>query len=239
MITRGTGRPKDGYLLADGSKAPSVTEILGKFKPSQALIPWAAKLSREGRDYRAESAAAALWGTHVHDCMESYIHGETPAEVVGDLGLQFWRSARDAAQYAMRQPEVIDLVSRISHTELASVSEVWGFGGTFDALLNDGCVIDWKTSGDVYPDYVVQMGAYKLLLNENGHECTTAKVVVIHKSGDSPDYYCRNKITIANIGADLLQECEQAFLNLRSVYDVWAKVEKSLKENKPKRKGAK
>jgi hypothetical protein len=48
--TKGKGRGK--YRLADGTRVPSVTEILSRFKEGGALIHWAWRLGMEGEDYR-------------------------------------------------------------------------------------------------------------------------------------------------------------------------------------------
>ena len=50
------------------------------------------------------------------------------------------------------------------------VSEQYQFGGTFDAVceVNGKIVIcDWKTSSDVYDEFVIQLGAYRQLIQEN------------------------------------------------------------------------
>ena len=55
-------------------------------------------------------------------------------------------------------------------TELKLVSEQYQFGGTFDAVceVNGKIVIcDWKTSSDVYDEFVIQLGAYRQLIKEN------------------------------------------------------------------------
>jgi hypothetical protein len=51
---------------------------------------------------------------------------------------------------------------QITHTELSLVSEKYKFAGTADGfLLNNGrAVIDWKTSGKCYPEYLIQIAAY-------------------------------------------------------------------------------
>jgi len=58
---------------------------------------------------------------------------------------------------------------QITQTEMPLVSEKYRFGGTFDAILVQGkrSVGDWKTSSQVYPEYLVQIAAYGRLWEEN------------------------------------------------------------------------
>ena len=55
-------------------------------------------------------------------------------------------------------------------TELKLVSEQYQFGGTFDAIceVNGKLVIcDWKTSNNAYSEFLIQLGAYRQLIQEN------------------------------------------------------------------------
>ena len=55
-------------------------------------------------------------------------------------------------------------------TELKLVSEQYQFGGTFDAVceVNGKLVIcDWKTSNSTYSEFLIQLGAYRQLIQEN------------------------------------------------------------------------
>ena len=55
-------------------------------------------------------------------------------------------------------------------TEISMVSELWQFGGTPDCIgtvIDKLSVIDWKSSKDVYPEMLLQLGAYAHLWLEN------------------------------------------------------------------------
>jgi len=53
--------------------------------------------------------------------------------------------------------------------EMELVSEEYQYGGSPDALMLKGQLSlgDWKTSNGIYPDYLIQLAAYKHLWEEN------------------------------------------------------------------------
>jgi hypothetical protein len=57
----------------------------------------------------------------------------------------------------------------VAEAEISLVSNVHRFGGTLDALFVRGALAlgDWKTSNSVYADYLIQLGAYAILWEEN------------------------------------------------------------------------
>src|SRR3990167_1835908 len=69
-------RPKDGYRLKDGTRVPSVTTVIGRFKESGALIHWAWEQGAAGKDYRETRDSAADSGTKAHTLVEQWIRGE-------------------------------------------------------------------------------------------------------------------------------------------------------------------
>lgn len=67
--------PTKGYFLKSGERIPGTTTIIGRFKDSAGLIPWAWKRGRDFPDeplYGTRDKAAEL-GTIVHDMAEAYI----------------------------------------------------------------------------------------------------------------------------------------------------------------------
>ena len=97
------------------------------------------------------------------------------------------------------------------------VSEAHRYGGTPDAIAKDGkgriVLLDWKTSNAVYADYIWQLGAYRILWNENhpempltggSHLCRFAK-----EKGDFAHHFFPN-----------IDEAEEGFLLMRRLYDV-------------------
>jgi hypothetical protein len=172
---------RQGYRTADGTKRPSVTTILGRFKESGTLMQWAYRTGREhGRlDAEGKEAPASLYevsgkaadiGTAAHAMVELHINGVDPENAAAFLSLD--DEGRDKARNAFgmylqwAKQSRLEIVAQ----EVGMVSERFGFGGTLDAIGKiDGvlCLVDWKTSNGVYSDYLLQLAAYKVLWEEN------------------------------------------------------------------------
>jgi hypothetical protein len=158
---------KGGYHTKDGTKVPSVTTILSRFKDSGGLIHWAWDIGRQGKDYREERDKAADAGTLAHEMVEQWVkHGpgspilpDAPQDVVDKAMKSFGAFLEWADQTQLK----------ITHTEMPLVSEKYRFGGTFDAILVKGkrAMGDWKTSNSIYGEYLAQIAAYAILWEEN------------------------------------------------------------------------
>lgn len=158
-LSRGTGRPSK-YKLADGTIVPGVTTITGRFKESGGLLHWAWSQGMEGIDYRRTRDDAGEAGTMAHSMIEAEIHGEpwtapphADHDIVAKAETSLTNFRRWAAQTGLR----------ITATELPLIDEENRFGGTLDAIgevMGTLCLVDWKTSNGVYPDYLVQVSAY-------------------------------------------------------------------------------
>ena len=61
--------PRKGYFV-NGTKVPSVTQIVSRFKDSGALMYWAWEQGKEGKDFRDTSQRAADAGTLSHRMVE-------------------------------------------------------------------------------------------------------------------------------------------------------------------------
>jgi hypothetical protein len=153
-----------GYFLRDGTRVPSVTTILGRFKDSGGLIHWAWNIGREGKDYREERDKAADAGTLAHAAVAAWAH-QQPFTWTGDPEIvQKAKIAFAAFEQWAQQTRL-----RVTHAELPLVSETFYYGGTFDALLvgNKRAMGDWKSSNAIYPEYLIQVAAYGHLWAEN------------------------------------------------------------------------
>ena len=167
-MIQGIGRPKKGYHLQDGTKVPSVTTIISRFKDSGGLIHWAWKEGTEGRDYREPKDAAASAGSAAHAAVDAHIHGRpwdwnaVPDETVRTKAM----TAYSAFLEWQSQTKL-----EVTHTEMPLVSERHGFGGTFDAITvgetKRRAMGDWKSSGAIYPEYLIHLAAYGHLWQEN------------------------------------------------------------------------
>lgn len=169
-------RPKAGYRNTSGKRVPGVTTIIGRFKESGGLIRWAYQqgmASERGEigDLYEKRDEAGEAGTLAHDMVEAHIKVEDPEALV------------DTDKYS---EEVISLARRgfnnfvkwqegsrlkVEYTEEPLVCNEYDYGGTPDGIGIDSddryCLIDWKTGNACYPDFLVQMAAYKVMWEEN------------------------------------------------------------------------
>lgn len=166
--------PKGGYRLKDGTRVPGVTTIINRFKDSGGLLYWACEQGQaieRGEisslyDRRDEAADA---GTLAHSLVEHYINEEEhPPIEMNDIGKQAMQGFQNYLQWEK------DNKIQVIKQEIELVSEEYKYGGCPDALginsENQLCVLDWKTSNKVYPDYLIQIVAYHHLWEENNTE---------------------------------------------------------------------
>lgn len=234
-MIRGGGRP-DKYLLSDGTPVPSVTEILGRYKPMAALTAWAVKLAKEGKDHRAEASKAARWGAVVHDAIEAFITDSAEPSPKDSDDINLFETAMLAARAACNHVAIQTVKDDIRMVETPIVSEAHGFGGTFDAWTNSDCIVDWKTSGDVYPEYVLQMGAYHILCDsylkrlDNPTVTRTAKIVKIGKRVVG-DLICgTGEVSVTHVPDDVLSKAGTSFARLVKFHREYSDIEVFLKE---------
>lgn len=169
-----TGAEQTRRYKVNGEKMPSATTILGVLnKP--ALLDWAARLAREGKDWREVRDEAAERGTDSHALACGLLAGDR-------VGLQDLRDEHRAyGQAAMRwisrrRPKVERL-----ETMVASVAH--GYSGRIDLLgrVTEGLgVFDYKSvtrwhedgNGDKLPPYdenALQLDLYSGALIECGY----------------------------------------------------------------------
>ena len=153
------------YETADGTKVPSVTTIIGRFKDSGALLYWANKVGQQGLTLDQAREPAATAGTMAHELVEAHLRGEADPALKGDKDTI--EKAKAAFATFLKWQRQSSLTFR--HVEVALVSEQYRFGGRLDAIGvvgNELVLCDFKTSNAVYVDYTLQLGAYKLLWEE-------------------------------------------------------------------------
>lgn len=158
--------PKKGYFLADGTKVPGTTTIIGRFKDSGGLLQWAFKQGQSGApSLYAERDRAADIGTQAHELVQRHLNGELPAALLhSDAAVE----AKNAFRAYLNWAENFRI--RVLEQEVQLVSEAYRFGGTPDAIAvvgNSLCLLDWKTSNGVYSDYLIQLAAYRHLWEVN------------------------------------------------------------------------
>ena len=152
----------------NGKRVKSVTTLINAHLgwSKGALIGWTRKHCLKGDDSMAIMKEAGRVGTLAHIMIEEFIKGgvvnldnNSPEEIsqakIAYYGYYKWQEDNDV---------------KFLETEMKLVSEKYGFGGTFDAvaIVNGKLVIcDWKTSNAVHDEFLVQLAAYRQLIQEN------------------------------------------------------------------------
>ncbi|MBD3224847.1 MAG: hypothetical protein GF313_08965 [Caldithrix sp.] len=216
--------PRGGYKNKSGQKIPGVTTIIGRFKDSGGLMYWAfeqGKAAERGEieklyDKRDEAAVA---GTIAHSMVEATIRRD-PLPDISMHPENIQKHALQGYENYLRwsQNSKIEVI----YQEIQLVSEKHQFGGCPDAIIiADGklAVGDWKTSDSVYPDYLIQLSAYKKLWEENFpdqpitggfHLCRFGK-----KHADFAHFFWHE-----------LDDAWELFLLYRRAYDLYGKLKK-------------
>jgi len=218
--------PKAGYYI-DGVRIPGTTTIISRWKDSGALIHWAWKQGKEGIDYRQTRDKAGDTGTAAHNLIEAFIKNTyTPDyynEVMGvfdDAQKLEVANAFAAFRFWWDQTKI-----QIVDQETQMVSRKYRFGGTPDALglLNGRLLLgDWKTSGGIYSDYVVQVAAYRQLYHENtDHKIEGAFLCRFDKENGRFEQH--------DFTSDQLDVGFEAFVHMREMYDLDAKLKRFVK----------
>lgn len=207
--------PKSGYFV-DGEKIPGTTTITSRFKDSGALIYWGWQRGKDGLELYESRDKAAELGTIIHSIAEQFISGHLKitdfTDCLSTADLASVLSAFNAFQEWFESSK-FEIIAQ----EESLVSRVHRFGGTFDAVAKDSkeriVLIDFKTSNSIYPEYILQLGAYRILWNENhpempltggSHICRFAK-----EKGDFAHHFFPN-----------IDEAEKGFLLMRQLYAI-------------------
>ena len=166
--------PSNHRYMLDKRPVPSVTTLLGKGLPKDALPRWAAKVAAEyaaehiddlvERDYDeiinlvkaapwAKRDEAAVRGTDVHALAERLVHGEeveVPPHLVGHV-----EGLADFLDRFGVEPVL---------TEKSCANRTYHYAGRFD-LVADMRGVRWlfdnKTSTGVYAETALQLAAYR------------------------------------------------------------------------------
>jgi hypothetical protein len=215
------GRPKDGYFI-DGERVPSVTTILSRYKESGGLLYWAWQQGKDGKDFRETRDAAADAGTCAHEMVECDIRGK--AFDASKYKPETFIKADGAYQGYLEWKDQTKL--EVADTEVSLVSRTHRFGGTLDAMLVRGKLSlgDWKTSGGIYVDYLLQLAAYELLWEENHptQPIDGGFYLLRFSKQESPD----DPISFAQHYWSDLSIARACFLHLRAAYDLDKRLKK-------------
>lgn len=212
--------PRKGYHTKDGAKVPSVTTVLSRFKESGGLISWAWKMGKEGKDYRSVRDDKASSGTLAHDMIERFLRGMSKPEPDAAIPEEIWHEAEvafSAFECWLKESKIV-----VRSAEEPLVSEVHGFGGTPDFEYDPSGLGDFKTSKRIYPETIIQLGAYKILWEENGKGAIVEGRIA--RFDKETGLWEEKKLTQADLEAG-----ERAFLLLLAAYRAVQDVERRAK----------
>lgn len=154
-----TGLPEYKYI-------PSVTWISGHYPKGIAFYKW---LADKGWDEaEAIKSAAGDKGSKVHKAIEWWLKGnevridskfQNPTtEQVEELTLDEYNCVKSFTDWWIEnKPELLK-------TEIVVVSEKYGYAGTLDLIVKingEVWIVDIKTGQSVWPEYELQLSAYK------------------------------------------------------------------------------
>jgi hypothetical protein len=220
-------RPAQGYRNLAGDPIPGTTTICGIVKDSGGIIQWAYKSGREHERLAAQGKPAprhlydvvdraASIGTLAHECCESDVLGNDLPVIPDDLRPQVMQAYEQYISWK-HQTRL-----KIVASEVPLVSEKHQFGGTLDFVCEiDGllCLGDFKTSGAVYPEMLMQLAAYRELWNENHPDKQiTGPSHLLRISKDNPDF--------GHYSFGDLSEAWELFLLARRAYDLKKRLDK-------------
>lgn len=212
-------RPAQGYKNSAGEKIPGVTTIIGRWKESGGLMQWAFKQGQSGAAHLYEERdQAALAGNIAHDMIEcDILKRDIPTFTCAAELLTKATNAFNQFKEWQEQTRI-----EIVATERSFVSERYQFGGTIDAIGRDmkGRVVllDWKTSNAVYQDYLVQLAAYALLLEECEPTLKPEAFHLLRVAKESADF--------AHHFFGELEDAKKAFVLMRELYDIDKRLKK-------------
>jgi hypothetical protein len=218
-----TGLPEYRYI-------PSVTWICGHYPKGVGFYKW---LADKGWD-EAEAAkqAAGDKGSRVHKAIESLIDGEEITyETVftnrngeeAELAVDEWDAITSFAEWCK------DVKPKFLFSEITVISKEYGFAGTVDAIAKiDGqmYILDWKTSQSVWPEYELQLSAYKQALKEMGKDVNGAKLAILQVG------YRKNR---KRYKFNEIQEKFPLFLSARSIWENESAKQKPAQKDYPLR----
>lgn len=163
------------YIRTDGTKLPSVTEILGSLGWNrEVLMGWANKIGRQGftvAEVRNPKADAGSLAHHLIECDLTNICWEETQE--------WCESAADLQEKALLARESFNAWWKVKEregwelvdAEVQMASDQLDYGGTFDLMLRDPSgelvIADIKT-GSPHAEAAIQLAAYGQLWEDRG-----------------------------------------------------------------------
>lgn len=168
------------YRASDGEQVPSVTTVLSVIG-NDFLVKWAGRMGLQGIDPEALAQTSARAGSLAHAAIAAHF---TRDAITDDFKADFTVAEKAGAKVAWGNFKVWEARHTIEPVlvEQWLVSDLMRFGGTMDLYASiDGVmtVVDFKTANNVYENHLVQLAAYRALLEEHGHKVEAVRVVAL------------------------------------------------------------
>jgi|11BtaG_2_1085332.scaffolds.fasta_scaffold03546_9 hypothetical protein len=173
------------YFTSEGVQVKSVTTLIGQHLGwnKQMLIAWSRIQGLKGKDSNKVRDEAAEIGTLAHKYCESYIKKEkVDTSDYSENQIKKAIVAYDAFRdwNSQLKPEYVE-------SEIKLISDKYKTGGTCDLILklkNKLVIGDLKTSKAIYPEMIIQLGAYRKLYElQTGNKITSGLILRIDKEG--------------------------------------------------------
>ena len=197
------------YTLEDKTRAPGVTTVVDQLGwNKRTLINWSNRIGLEGIEVSKFVDDKASIGTLAHALITNKLLGKetdtsdytkNQIDLAENSALSFWEWEKGHKL----EPVII---------EEPLVSEEHKFGGTLDIYGElDGVfeIIDLKSGSGIYPEHLIQVAAYKLLLKEKKLDVKAIRILNIPRTED--EQFQEKKLIRTDVH-------EKIFLNCLSNY---------------------
>lgn len=172
-----TGLPTYRYI-------PSVSWICGFYPKGVQFWKW---LADKGWDEsQALKQSAGEKGSKIHSAIEMLIAGQElkhndqimnpQSGIAEEFSVEEWESILSFGLW------VKETKPKFILNEVTVISEKYGFAGTVDAVVEiDGqiYIVDFKSGQNLWPEYEMQISAYKQALSEMGKKTKDAKLAIL------------------------------------------------------------
>ncbi len=180
------------YTTTNGIEVPSVTTILNCVSVD-GIAKWANYLGFKHLSYEAELQLRANRGTNIHSLLQEIVDP-------GNCKDPFSPDPYDVPFYDDVINNFKAMIYKYDYetmfTEKTLISEKLGYGGTFDwlAKLNGFTILfDFKSSSKVNAKHIMQLAAYKKLLEDQTDYRIDGAGVIIANEKTSSMYIVNNE----------------------------------------------
>lgn len=203
----------EDYFDSKGNQIPSVTNVIGILNKPQ-LLSWANSLGFYRRSVKYEQEKAALIGSLTHHYLEKLSKNNL-------CKMKSLNSYSDIIRIPVKQC-IKNYISfreiyhqKTKYAELRLQTE--RVGGTIDNICkidSKKYIIDYKTSGAIYPTMFLQLAGYVYLCRLNGiNNIDYVAILRLDKKKD--------KFEFKRMSVEHLKNYELVFMALLNVFELW------------------